>query len=338
LERPLVSIVVVTSDRCDDLRRCLRELQAHLAAGGAPPAEVLTVHAPHDAEAMAMVRAEFPWVAVHRAAARHIGKQRNLGAREARGDVLVYLDDDAWPRAGWLRELVSAFADGEVVAASGPVYRGDGSLQCARLAASPLGRIVALAEDAPTPAGMSPTFSGCNLAIRRRALFACGGFDENLVYQPDDMDVCCRLYAHSGRSARALRFQSLAAVNHESSPGPFRRTLQDRAWYTVARDTIYFAFRHAGPWRAALGAAPLQLPKLVRFFVWFARGKLGPLALLRCVAKQIAGTIAGYAKGLCRGPALPLGALPREPAPALPPSTSTPPAAADARCRPAQRV
>ncbi|HEU4419920.1 MAG TPA: glycosyltransferase, partial [Planctomycetota bacterium] len=303
------------SDRCDDLRRCLRELQSSLAEAGTPATEVLTVHAPHDATAMAMVQAEFPWVAVHRAAERHLSKQRNLGAQKARGAILVYLDDDAWPRRGWLAALSAAFADDRVVAASGPVYRGDGSLQCARLAASPLGRLVPIGPEQPLPRGMSPSFSGCNLAIRRSALFACGGFDENLCYQPDDMDVCWRLFARAGRSPDAMRYVATAAVNHESSPGPFRRTLHDRAWFTVARDNTYFAFRHAGPFRAMLAAAPLQLPKLARFVVWLVARKLGPVAFLRCIGKLVAGTIAGYCKGLSQTARLPLQALPPTPGP-----------------------
>ena len=312
---PRTSIVVITSDRRVDLHRCLMELRRHLAAPGAPTCEVLTVHAPHDDAAMSMVQTEFPWVSMHRADVRGIGRQRNLGALAARGDIGAYLDDDAWPCDGWLAALTAAFADTEVVAASGPVYRGDGSRQFGRLGASPLGRIVALPDDATTPPGMSPTFSGCNLAIRRRSLFAVGGFDENLVYQPDDMDVCSRLFAHCGRRHAAFVYRPQIAVHHESSPGPFRRTLQDRAWFTVARDTIYFAFRHAGPLRAMLAAGPLQLPKFARFAAWLATGRLGPIAFLRCTTKQAAGIVAGYWKGLCRRPRLPLQPLPAAPAP-----------------------
>lgn len=307
---PRVSIVVVTSDRTVDLRRCLRELRAHLAAADAPPAEVLTVHPEHDREALAMVAAEFPEVHVHRAPRRHISEQRNLGARHARGDVLVYLDDDAWPRAGWLAQLVDAFADPHVLAASGPVFRGDGSLQCRRLAASPIGRLIPLADDAALPRGMSPSFSGCNLAVRRRALFAIGGFDENLSYQPDDMDLCCRLFAYAGRDPAALCFRPGAAVVHESSPGPYRRTLQDRAWFVVARDNLYFACRHAGRSRGVVGGGLLQLPKLARFGTWLLTGKLAPLAFARCVAKHVAGTLAGCWKGLTTTARLPLAPLP----------------------------
>lgn len=303
---PRVSVVVITADRLVDLRRCLGELERHLREPGAPAAEVVTVHAPDDDDALAMVRREFPWVQAHRAERRGIGHQRNLGARLARGEVITYLDDDAWPRPGWLTAVAAAFADERVVAASGPVLRGDGSRQFGRLAASALGRIVAVADDGATPRRMSPTFSGCNLSLRRSALFAAGGFDENLVYQPDDMDVCWRLFARAGRRAEAFVFCEAITVHHESSPGPYRRTLQDRDWFTVARDTVYFAFRHGGRWRAVLGAGVIQLPKLARFARWFATGRLGPLPFVRCAAKLLLGIAAGYGKGLCRAPVLPL--------------------------------
>ena len=81
---PHISIVVVTSDRLVDLRRCLHELRAHVAAAGMPPVEVLTVHAPHDTAAIAMVHAEFPDVRVLTGRRRHISEQRNLGALHAR--------------------------------------------------------------------------------------------------------------------------------------------------------------------------------------------------------------------------------------------------------------
>lgn len=317
-----LSIVVVTSDRTADLRRCLSALRVHLRAPGLPATQVVTVHPPHDVEALAMVRAEFPEANALLADRRHISEQRNLGARRATGEAIVFLDDDAWPHDGWLAAIAAAFGDPRVVAASGPVRRGDGSFQCRRLASSRIGRLIPLADTAPLPAGMAPSFSGCNLAIRRSALFAIGGFDENLPYQPDDMDVCARLFAHAGRDAAAFRFDERIEVTHESSPGPYRRTLQDRAWFVVARDNVYYACCHGGRARGLVGGALLQAPKLLRFGAWLLRGKLGPMAFLRCVGKHVAGTFAGAWKGLTRAPRLPLRPLPAgaDALPALPPA------------------
>jgi GT2 family glycosyltransferase len=330
---PQVSIVIVTCARPVDLRRCLRELSQHLAAADAPATEVLAVHAPGDDDVMAMVRAEFPWVAVHACGRRNISVQRNLGARRARGEIIVYLDDDAWPRPGWLAALAGAFVDPRTVGAGGPVFRGDGSLQCGPMLVSPLGRLVC-ADRSSTRRGMSPTLPGCNMAFRRRDLFACGGFDENLAYHHDDADLCRRLFARSAQEPGALAHAAAAQIWHESSPGPYRRTLQDRAWFVVAMNSVYFAFCHAHPLRALVCAGPLQLPKVVRMFAWVATGKLGPIAFLRCLGKQVAGTIAGYVKGLCRRPALPLQPL-RDSTAAAAARDAAPRAVESVACQPA---
>ncbi|MFT4511553.1 MAG: GT2 family glycosyltransferase [Planctomycetota bacterium] len=326
-----VSIVIVTSDRYDDLRHCLTELHAHLAKPGTPSAEVITVHGPNDDAAVAMVTSEFSTVKVLHSKTRHISRQRNIGAQAARGAVLVYLDDDAWPRNDWLRELHAAFTDERVVAASGPVFRGNGSLQCERLAASRIGRLIPIANGQPTPAGMSPSFSGCNLAIRRSSLLQCGGFDENLPYQPDDMDVCYRLYAHADQSRHSMCYREHAAVTHQSSPGPFRRSLEDRAWFTVARDNLYFAIKHGGLIYGSVFGTCMQVPKLTRFLTWMLRGKLRPTAFVRCFTKHAFGTIAGIWKGITHDPQLPLQAA-TEPAQVANHSNQE-----EAACQPPQR-
>ena len=87
-DRPTVSIVIVTSDRYDDLLHCLTELHTHLAKPGTPSAEVITVHGPNDGAAIEMVTSEFPQVRVLHSKQRHISRQRNLGALAANGPVL----------------------------------------------------------------------------------------------------------------------------------------------------------------------------------------------------------------------------------------------------------
>jgi glycosyltransferase involved in cell wall biosynthesis len=46
---------------------------------------------------------------------------RNTGVREARGDVIAFADDDAFPEPGWLLALVGALQRDDVLAAGGPV-------------------------------------------------------------------------------------------------------------------------------------------------------------------------------------------------------------------------
>ncbi|MBK8095715.1 MAG: glycosyltransferase [Planctomycetes bacterium] len=307
-----MSVIVVTCQRLTELRRCLTALRAHLQEPGVPTTEVLTVHAPGDELAMAAVRSEFPFVRVIGSAIRNLCVQRNLGAQAAAGEVIVYLDDDAWPRPGWLQALAAAFVSARTQVATGPVLHEDGRRQYGPMAVTPLVRQLALPDGTAVPDGMAPTVPGCNFAVRRSMVFATGGFDEQLSIHSDDVDFCIRAFAAVGGDRAAFTWVPAAGIHHEPAPGPFRRTRWDRDWRTVARDSIYLAFRHGQArrwWRLGLPLL-IQIPKLLRFPLWLLLGRLGPRAFGRCVLRHLIGLVEGYRKGWSTSPRLPLRPLP----------------------------
>lgn len=48
------------------------------------------------------------------------GEKRNIGAKHATGEILTFLDDDAYPSPTWLTEASTIFADPKVYALGGP--------------------------------------------------------------------------------------------------------------------------------------------------------------------------------------------------------------------------
>ncbi len=294
-----VSILVPTAGRPGPLERCLSALEAEVLEGFLD-AEVLTIHAPGDEPSMEMVRERFPGVRVLQAPVRNLALQRNLGAAEARGEILVYIDDDAWPAPGWLDALVEPLADPGVAGASGPVLFPDGRLQFGPMAVTRVGRQFPLESPEEIPPGACPLLAGGNLALRRKDLLEAGGFDENYRYHLDDADLCVRLRARG----RKLVYAEKARLFHEPARGPHRRGPWERDWFTVTANSVYFALRHGGA-AGLLAPAALLAPKTLRLLVWALKGRLGPAALARCLAGQWAGLPAGYLKGLFRSPHLP---------------------------------
>jgi GT2 family glycosyltransferase len=120
---------------------------------------------------------------------------RNAGLRAATGEIIAYTDADVRVDPDWLHYLVQPFATTEVVAVGG--------LSLPPLDSPWLAHCVARAPGGPTHVLLDDRTAehvpGCNLAIRRDALSAIGGFNPIYLRAGDDVDVCWRLQAAGGR-------------------------------------------------------------------------------------------------------------------------------------------
>ena len=120
---------------------------------------------------------------------RGLSNARNTGWQEARGEIVAYIDDDAYPDPHWLTYLAAAFMRTTHVGIGGPNLPppGDG----------PIADCVANAPGGPVHVLLSDTeaehIPGCNMAFRKTALQAIGGFDPQFRTAGDDVDVCWRL-------------------------------------------------------------------------------------------------------------------------------------------------
>jgi glycosyltransferase involved in cell wall biosynthesis len=103
---------------------------------------------------------------------------RHAGARAAVGQVLVYVDDDVLAPAEWLGWMLAPFADPQVGCAGGKVVaRWESDLpdwydqfEEGHLSLLDLG-------DEPIELPLPLCVWGCNMAVRRSALFQVGGFN-----------------------------------------------------------------------------------------------------------------------------------------------------------------
>jgi GT2 family glycosyltransferase len=140
---------------------------------------------------------------------RGLSNARNLGLEAACGDIVAYIDDDAYPDPQWLRYLVAPLLNPQTdkhVGMGGPNIAppGDGLLaDC--VAHAPGGPIHVLLTNQE-----AEHIPGCNMAFRKVALKAIGGFDPQFHVAGDDVDVCWRLQ----REGWTLGFSPAAVVWH----------------------------------------------------------------------------------------------------------------------------
>lgn len=238
-------MVINTFNRADSLRLTLESLSLQ----SVELLEVVVVNGP-STDSTAAVLDEFAGqIVLGGCPERNLSMSRNIGIRLAAGDIVAFIDDDAYPDPGWLAALAAAFDDPEVGATGGPTYDHTGvSFQAVYNLADWHGDPWWDDRRNPTPffnhpdGATIPYVHGTNAAFRRSALVDVGGWDEEYEYYLDETDVCRRL------SARAWVVAPLdhGYVYHKYLASHMRddsRVVRNR--YSLLKNRLYFALRHA---------------------------------------------------------------------------------------------
>ncbi|MGE0592602.1 MAG: glycosyltransferase [Vicinamibacterales bacterium] len=250
---PDVSIVIPAHNGSLYTYTCLRSL-----AGGTGVAhEVIVVDDQATDDTPAMLAAVAGARVVRNAGARGFVHACNLGARHARGRVLVFLNNDTVCRPGWLqalRETLDAdpragvvgarllFADGSLQEAGGVVWR-DGS-------AGNIGRHADPATPGFNYLREVDYCSAACLAIRRELFRDLGGFDT--AFAPayyEDVDLCFRVRAAGYR----VLVQPAASVVHFEGSSVGRPGLAGLKRYQLLHQR-----RFRERWREMLASHPVN--------------------------------------------------------------------------------
>jgi GT2 family glycosyltransferase len=180
---PSMSVIVCTHNGAGTLSDCLEGV----AALRYPNFETIVVD-DGSTDASAEIATLFG-ARVIRTENEGLSAARNTGLAAAHGEIVAYVDDDARPDPDWLAYLAMGFATTPHAAIGGPNVPppGDGRVASC-VANAPGGPVHVLVSD--TEAEHLP---GCNMAFRRAALVAAGGFDRQFRVAGDDVDLCWRL-------------------------------------------------------------------------------------------------------------------------------------------------
>jgi GT2 family glycosyltransferase len=198
---PRVSVVVCCHNEERNLAMCLESVEQLVY----PDYEVIVID-DGSTDGTAAIAHQFAGVRVVSTENRGLAAARNLGLELATGEIVAYIDGDAWPDPHWLTYLVAAFQDSDHVGIGGPNLppANAGTVeQC--VANAPGGPTHVLVSD-----GEAEHIPGCNMAFRKEALQAIGGFDPQFRAAGDDVDICWQLQARGW----TLGFDPTAVVWH----------------------------------------------------------------------------------------------------------------------------
>lgn len=216
---PTVSVIIAafTMRRWDDLREAVASVRAQTA-------QVLetVVVIDHCPDLLALAARELPEVTVvANVGCRGAGGARNSGVASSRGEVVAFLDDDAFASPTWLENLLRHFANPNVVGVGGrldPLWADTRPRWFPKEFDWAVGASYRGMPDSPVP--VRNVWSG-NMAIRRRVFDAIGGFRADFGKlgersRPEDTDLCLR--AATAQDHGTWIYEPAAGATHRVPP------------------------------------------------------------------------------------------------------------------------
>jgi GT2 family glycosyltransferase len=261
---PSCSIVIPTHDGIEHLQLCFASLQETLPQPF--EGEVIVVDDGSGEEMRAMLedaQAELPFLKVIRNAQnKGFINSCNRGASAAKGDILIFLNDDTIPQEGWLEALLRTFREHpDAGAAGGKLIYPDGRLQEAGNLVFSDGSAANFGRDDRVID--SPLYnylrevdycSGALLATPRSLFREIGGFDKR--YEPgyyEDTDYCFEVRARGQR----VYYQPESLVVHtEGGTGGTDLTAGAKKYQVVNQG------KFAKKWKDTLRAQPKRPTQL----------------------------------------------------------------------------
>jgi len=120
------------------------------------------------------------------------GEGKNIGIKRAKGDVIVFLDDDVEVTKGWLKELKKSLKYSDIVAGYSPNPEGQD-----------LPRVPIYVN------GQDITYPTCNIAYKKEVIDKIGFFDKRMI-TAEDVDYNCRCV----KKGFIINYNPKMIVNH----------------------------------------------------------------------------------------------------------------------------
>jgi glycosyltransferase involved in cell wall biosynthesis len=285
---PLVSVIVPTRDRAAALDACLGALAEQRLADAAFEVVVVDDGGGVGVDDVVARHATSLAVDVHRQAQAGPAAARNAGARQARGRMLAFTDDDCLPAPGWLSALVAALVRTPDALVAGKTVN---ALERNPYAEASQLLLAFLYAEGLRTSGQLPFATSNNIAVERERFAALGGFDEGFSRAAgEDRDLCDRWRSAGGR----VVYEPAARVRHAHQLGAGRFVRQHFAYGRGARR---LAARRVGRCEESLrvGSAGFYGRMLAEPFRRLPAGRAAPVAAL--VALSQLSTALGYLSG-----------------------------------------
>jgi GT2 family glycosyltransferase len=240
------SVAVVTYNRMDFVAKCVDHLLAQTRA----PLEIIVVDSSTGDDTARLVRDRFPMVryAVCAAGRGATATARNISFHMAKGDILAFVDDDAFAEPDWLERLLPHYADRSVGGVGGRQIRHqpgeltEGVDAIGRLRAD--GSLTGNFAADPGHSTEVDHLLGANMSFRRAVIEQMGGIRDGYAGTciREETDLCLRV-AHAGYH---LIYTPDAVVEHVAAPYAKGQRFDLRYAYWDQKNHLVLLIRNFG--------------------------------------------------------------------------------------------
>lgn len=145
-------------------------------------------------------------------------KKRDLGSEQANGEILGFLDDDAYPASNWLDEAVKNFSDPDVAAVGGPAVTPP-TEEFSRMASGLIYESFAVSGNfryryLRAKKRFVDDYPSCNFLVRKDIFKQLGGFKTNF-WPGEDTILCLEV---TRRLSKKIVYDPAVLVFHHRRP------------------------------------------------------------------------------------------------------------------------
>ncbi|MHC1745270.1 MAG: glycosyltransferase [Syntrophobacteraceae bacterium] len=252
-KRPLVSVIIPVYNNVDYTKQCVASL---FEVGERVDFEVVVVDdASSDGTREFLADSPFGIRSVTNPRNLGFAGSCNAGARVARGDYLVFLNNDTIVTSGWLSEMIACLKSNPAIGIVGnlQIYPDSGKVQHAGIVCGENRTLFSIYNNQLShehPAVVKPRefqfVAGSCMLMEKGLFFRLGGFDESYLNSCEDVDLCMKA-RDAGRKvyycpqSRIYHFESKTVAGHPKDERNYRLFIERWGGKIVRDDLNYLA-------------------------------------------------------------------------------------------------
>jgi len=189
---PLVSIIIVNYNGKQYIQKCLESITGNIYKNY----EIILVDNNSSDDSVSFVQKKFPFVNIIKLTQNcGYAEPNNIGAKQANGDFLYFLNNDTKLCEDSIKELVKVFSDPEIAICQSLLLKLDGTVD----SSGDFVTIKGIAySSTKKPMKLKPILSarGASMMIKKDIFWKLGGFDKKFFASFEDIDLGWRAWIY----------------------------------------------------------------------------------------------------------------------------------------------